>query len=453
MRILPQLSKLNVNQFATGVGKGCGHLRGCALHNHAFHRGVLDYMGIFFTALKRYALQVRAIFWFQFLNGIAGVNGDAGDGYGVLIPHIDRIGFYDGIARSQALPADITEGHLKFIDARRGIIPCDLLFGYQPAGFYLVDVLHLQAGQRIIALIRVAVGAENDGVGIGWLRAAILIIAFLCSLLFRSAIIGARLVYCCDLLFQRFARFFNRHSTSTAIHRGNRLPVLVHCPCGVIQFCIQYLLERNVTAAAELIVECNYFAVFQYKPSLIVYHLHAIKVRGVLCVCGVFQRAGCGGAVIRDFILLGSEAGLYIRYRFGNKGKVSEIDVALIVIAHADGCNIVVKTNHLFHLIQAQLYRVPLIGFQRNRAECGAVQTCFAKAAHLPVAIIQQLQVQVVEGKVRLSLDINLECEVAVLIEVNRIIQLQDTIPHIAGSAAQVIMARKPVQNLTGIGF
>ena len=368
-------------------------MRGCALHNHAFHHAV-DYMGIAFVARKRYALQVGAIRCSNFLDGIAGANGDAGDGYDVVwvlrIAHIDRMGLFDGIARFQALTADIAEGHLECIGSRQFFVLCGRLFDYQPAGFYLVDVLYLQAGQRIAVLVRVAVGAENNGVGIGWLRAVILIIALLCFLLFRSPIIGARLFYCCGSICQRFILVFNLHSIYTVtFHRSNRQPVLVHCPFGVIQFCIQYLLERNVTAAAELIVECNCFAVFQYKPSLIVYHLHAIKVGGVLCVFGVCQRAGCCGAVIRDFILLGSEAGLYIRYRFGYKGKVSEIDVAFIVIAHADGCNFVVKTIHRVHLIQAQLYRVPLIGFQRNRAECCAVQTCFAKAAHLPVAFIQ----------------------------------------------------------------
>ena len=256
------------------------------------------------------------------------------------------------------------------------------------------------------------------------------------------------------MLFQRFILVFNLHSTYiVTLHRGNRQPVLVHCPFGFIQVWIQYLLERNVTAAAELVVECNCFAVFQYKQSLIVHHLHAIHTGGVLCVFGVLQRAGFGGAVIRDFILLGSEAGLYIRYRFGNKGNVFEIDVAFIVIAHADGFNIVAKPSHRIHLIQTQLYRVPLIGYQRNRAECGAVQTCFAKAAHLLAVFIQQLQVQVAEGKVCSSLDIDLECKVAVLPEVNRIFQLQDTIPFIAVSTVQVIIGRKPVQYLTGIGL
>ena len=81
---------------------------------------------------------------------------------------------------------------------------------------------------------------------------------------------------------------------------------------------------------------------------------------------------GCGGAVIRDVLLIGCKAGHRTWLRFGNEGKVPEIDVAAIVIAHADGCNVAakfaVRTALLFHLVQVQLYGDPLVCLQFDRA-------------------------------------------------------------------------------------
>ena len=86
--IFPELIELNVDQFALSVGKDCGNfqifriVRIFARHNHAFHHGVVDHMG--FIAIRNgYALQ-SGIIGFDFLDGIAGANGDAGDGSGVF---------------------------------------------------------------------------------------------------------------------------------------------------------------------------------------------------------------------------------------------------------------------------------------------------------------------------------------------------------------------------------
>lgn len=97
-----------------------------------------------------------------------------------------------------------------------------------------------------------------------------------------------------------------------------------------------------------------------------------------------FQLTGCGGAVIRDFLLIGCKAGHRTWHRFGNEGKVPEIDVAAIVIAHADEFDLVVKTALLFHLVQVQLYGDPLVCHQFDRAIRCAVNACCAKAAFWP---------------------------------------------------------------------
>ena len=86
--IFPELIELNVDQFALGVGKDCGNfqivriVRIFARHNLAFHHGVVDHMGVL-TIRNGYALQ-SGIIGFDFLDGIAGANGDAGDGSGVF---------------------------------------------------------------------------------------------------------------------------------------------------------------------------------------------------------------------------------------------------------------------------------------------------------------------------------------------------------------------------------
>ena len=112
------------------------------------------------------------------------------------------------------------------------------------------------------------------------------------------------------------------------------------------------------------------------------------------------QLTGFGGAVIRDFLLIGCKAGHRTWHRFGNEGKVPEIDVAAIVIAHADEFDLVVKTVLLFHLVQVQLYGDPFACLQFDRAIRCAVNACCAKAAFLDFLLIQQFQIQVVEGKV-----------------------------------------------------
>ena len=86
--IFPELIELNVDQFALSVGKDCGNfqigriVRIFARHNLAFHHGVVDHMGVL-TIRNGYALQ-SGIIGFDFLDGIAGANGDAGDGSGVF---------------------------------------------------------------------------------------------------------------------------------------------------------------------------------------------------------------------------------------------------------------------------------------------------------------------------------------------------------------------------------
>ena len=164
-----------------------------------------------------------------------------------------------------------------------------------------------------------------------------------------------------------------------------------------------------------------------------------------------------GGAVIRDFLLIGCKAGHLRWHRFGNEGKVPEIDVAAIVIAHADEFDLVVKTALLFHLVQVQLYGDPLVCLHFDRAIRCAVNACCAKAAFLDggVLIIQQFQIQVVEGKVTTIFlgNVNLERKEAHVFDIDGFIQRQDAMTFITPftDGFRIRIACVPVKDLFGI--
>ena len=142
--IFPELVELNVDQCALGVGKDCGNFRIVALLNHAFHHGVVDHMG--FIAIRNgYALQSgTTIFRYNFLDGIAGANGDAGDGFGVIVifAHFDLNILYDGLF-FQTLTANIIKGNFELVGSGQVFAVCGLLLDFQPAGFDGVDVFYL----------------------------------------------------------------------------------------------------------------------------------------------------------------------------------------------------------------------------------------------------------------------------------------------------------------------
>ena len=146
--IFPELIELNVDQFALGVGKDCGKFRIFARHNHAFHHGVADLLGGMAIRRNGYALQSGFIFRCFFLDGIAGANGDAGDGHGVLwvvpIAHVDLNILYD-VLFFQTLTANIIKGNFELVGAFNVIYltSCGLLLDFQPAGFDGVDVFYL----------------------------------------------------------------------------------------------------------------------------------------------------------------------------------------------------------------------------------------------------------------------------------------------------------------------
>ena len=100
-------------------------------------------MGVL-TIRNGYALQCGTITGFDFLDGIAGANGDAGDGSGVALAHINRNGFFDGLF-FQTSTANITKGNFELVGAFNDIVltSCGLLLDFQPAGFDLVDVFYL----------------------------------------------------------------------------------------------------------------------------------------------------------------------------------------------------------------------------------------------------------------------------------------------------------------------
>ena len=166
------------------------------------------------------------------------------------------------------------------------------------------------------------------------------------------------------------------------------------------------------------------------------------------------QLTGFGGAVIRDFLLIGCKAGHRTWHRFGNEGKVPEIDVAAIVIAHADEFDLVAKTGLLFHLVQVQLYGDPFACLQFDRAIRCAVNACCAKAAFLDggVLIIQQFQIQVVEGKFTTIFlgNVNLERKEAHFFDIDGVLQRQDATTFITPftDGFRIRIACVPVKDL-----
>ena len=142
--IFPELIELNVDQCALGVGKDCGKFRIVrifALLNHAFHHGVVfDHMGGFATIRNGYALQFGTIVASDFLDDIAGTNGDAGDGSGAFA--LNRNGSFDGLF-FQTLTANIIKGNFEGVGSGQGFALCGLLLDFQPAGFDGVDVFYL----------------------------------------------------------------------------------------------------------------------------------------------------------------------------------------------------------------------------------------------------------------------------------------------------------------------
>ena len=156
--IFPELIELNVDQCALGVGKDCGNfqfvriVRIFALHNLAFHHGVVDHMGGL-TLRNGYALQfgtingatIGALDFPDFLDGIAGANGDAGDGSGVvaIFAHFDFNILFDGLCCFQTLTANIIKGNFELVGSGQVFAVCGPLFDFQPAGFDGVDVFYL----------------------------------------------------------------------------------------------------------------------------------------------------------------------------------------------------------------------------------------------------------------------------------------------------------------------
>ena len=82
----------------------------------------------------------------DFLDGIAGANGDAGDGLGVfwvaIIAHVDLNILYDGLF-FQTLTANIIKGNFELVGSGQVFALCGLLLDFQPASFDGVDVFYL----------------------------------------------------------------------------------------------------------------------------------------------------------------------------------------------------------------------------------------------------------------------------------------------------------------------
>lgn len=110
-------------------------------------------MGGSATIRNGYALQfgtingatIGALDFPDFLDGIAGANGDAGDGSGVvaIFAHFDFNILFDGLCCFQTLTANIIKGNFELVGSGQVFAVCGPLFDFQPAGFDGVDVFYL----------------------------------------------------------------------------------------------------------------------------------------------------------------------------------------------------------------------------------------------------------------------------------------------------------------------
>ena len=119
---------------------------------------------------------------------------------------------------------------------------------------------------------------------------------------------------------------------------ADQRPVLVHLPAGVVQGGVFRLLQRDITATAELVRKGHGFAVLQIKRAIGVHRLRAAaryagrKYRAA----GGLQDIASRRAIVRDIRLLYREAHRFVCHGLGGKNKIAEVNRALVVIANED---------------------------------------------------------------------------------------------------------------------
>ena len=180
----------------------------------------------------------------------------------------------------------------------------------QRAGFDFVDEFHLQLGE-LVCTRRVTVRAEHDGV----FRLLGFCVADVIELL--SVFAGARLVLFHTAIIRgcaialHFCRVIGYKVNCVVVHvLRDGLAVLVDFPGGVIQVRAGVFLQRDITAAPELVRKGDGFAVLQVKRAVAVHHRVGLIVLagGILRTDRVHQAFFLYRAVVLDGILLGRKA-------------------------------------------------------------------------------------------------------------------------------------------------
>ena len=185
------------------------------------------------------------------------------------------------------------------------------LFGdAQRAGFDFVDEFHLQLGE-LVCTIRVTVRAEHDG----FFRLLVFFVAvvldlpsvFACArlVLFHTAIIRG-----CAIALHFLLRGTIYKVNCAIVHAfRDELAVLVDFPGGVIQVRVGVFLQRDITAAPELIRKGDDFTVLQGKLAFAVHRVGLFALAGgILRPDRVHQLALLYRAIVLDGILLGRKA-------------------------------------------------------------------------------------------------------------------------------------------------
>ena len=156
--------------------------------------------------------------------------------------------------------------------------------------------------------------------------------------------------------------------------------------------------------------------------------------------------------------MLYREAHRGVCHGLGGKNKIAEVNRTLVVIANEDffdGAQ--VKTVVLWHFVQLQLDRDPLVVFHHNAAAEHGVQIgLFAVgiAAHLLVVAVHQGQIQVVGGQNAVTVPangVNVKGQIVAVFDVERVCQRHSAVAQVAVLAAFIIPLGVPFYGLTSV--
>ena len=220
-------------------------------------------------------------------------------------------------------------------------------------------------------------------------------------------------------------------------------------------------MQRDITTTAELVRKGHGFAVLQIKRAIGVHRLRAAaryagrKYRAAGGLQGIaFRRV-----IVRDIRLLYREAHRFVCHGLGGKNKIAEVNRTLVVIANADFCEFgQVKVRVLWHFVQLQLDRDPLVVLHHNAAAEHGVQIGLLAvsqiAAHLVVLVVLQGQIQVVGGQNAVTVPahgVNVKGQIVAVFDVERFFQRHSTVAQVAVCAAFIISLGVPFYGLTSV--